>query len=95
MGWSCGGIKMADRYPDEMDRTPAQPRPRWVQVLGKVALAALPAAIVLGLVLDVTDPPEWVSRVVAVAYAVVVVVAMLVSLWLVVRAEDTDGASES
>ena len=74
-----------------MDKTPAQPRPRWVQVLGKVALMALPAALVLGLILDATDPPEGVFRVVAVAYAAIVVVAMLVSLWLVLRAEDKGG----
>jgi hypothetical protein len=86
---------MADRYPEDMDKTPAQPRPRWVQVLGKVALAALPAAIVLGLVLDVTDPPEVVTRAVAVVYAAIVVVAMLVSIWLVVRAEDEGGRSGS
>jgi len=50
---------------------------------------------VLGLILDTTDPPEWVFRVVAVAYAAIVVVAMLVSLWLVVRAEDKGGPSGS
>jgi hypothetical protein len=84
---------MADRYPEDMDKTPEQPRPRWVQVLGKAALAAFPVALVLGLVLDATDPPEWVSSVAAVAYAAIVVVATLVALWLVVRAEDEGGPS--
>lgn len=82
---------MADRYAEDMDKTPPQPRPRWVQVLGKAGLAALPAAIVLGLLLDATNPPEWVSRATVVVYAALVVVAMLVSLWLVVRAEDDKG----
>lgn len=82
---------MADRYPEDMDKTPASPRPRWVQVLGKVALTALPAALVLGLILDASDPPGWVVRITAVVYAAIVVVAMLVSLWLVVRAEDKGG----
>jgi hypothetical protein len=78
-----------------MDKTPPQPRPRWVEILGKAGLAALPAAIVLGLLLDAADPPEWVSRTVVVVYAALVVVAMLVSLWLVVRAEDNGGPSGS
>ena len=82
---------MADRYPKDMDKTPEQPRPRWVRVLGKAALMALPAVLVLGLILDATDPPEWVSRAVVVVYAAIVVVAMLVALWLVVRAEDKGG----
>lgn len=86
---------MTDRYPDDVDKTPPQPRPRWVQVLGKAALAALPAAIVLGLVLDATDPPEWVTRAVAVAYAALVVAAMLVFLWLAVQSEDNGGPSGS
>ena len=86
---------MADRYPDDVDKTPAQTRPRWVQVLGKAALVALPAALVLGLILDATDPPGWISRAVAVAYAAIVVAAMLVSLWLVVQAEDRGGPSDS
>ena len=86
---------IADRYSGEMNKTPPQPRPRWVQVVGKVGLAALPAAIVLGLVLDVTDPPEWVSRAAAAVYAALVVAAMLVSLWLVVRAEDNGRPSGS
>lgn len=78
-----------------MDKTPQQPRPRWVQVLGKTALVVLAAAIVLGLIFDATDPPEWVSRIVALGYATIVVVAMLVALWLVVRAEDKDDPSGS
>jgi len=49
---------MADRYPDNVDKTPPQTHPRWVQVLGKAALVALPAALVLGLILDATDPPR-------------------------------------
>ena len=64
-------------------------------MVGKVGLAALPAAIVLGLVLDVTDPPEGVSRAAAAVYAALVVAAMLVSLWLVVRAEDNGRPSGS
>jgi len=86
---------MADRYPDDVDKTPAQTRPHWVQVLGKAALVALPAAFVLGLILDATDPPGWISRAVAVAYAAIVVAAMLVSLWLVVQAEDRGAPSNS
>ena len=82
---------MTDRYPEDMDKTPEQPRPRWVRVLGKTAIVVLPAVLVLGLILDATDPPEWVSRAVVVVYAAIVVVAMLVALWLVVRAEDEDG----
>jgi len=82
---------MADRYPEDMDKTPEQPRPRWVQVLGKAALVALPAFLVLRLILVASDPPEWVSRAVVVVYAAIVVVAMLAALWLVLRAEDKDG----
>jgi len=71
-----------------MDKTPAQPRPRWVQAFGKVALVALPTVIVLGLIVDATDPPAWVSRAVVVVYAAIIVVAMLLALWLVVRTEE-------
>lgn len=84
---------MDDRYPDVMEKTPPQPRPRWVQVLGKIALMALPAAIILGLIFDATEPPAWVARAVAVTIAAIVVVAIVAALWLVVRGEDEGGPS--
>ena len=76
-----------------MDKTPEQPRPLWVQVLGKTALMALPTVLVLGLIIGAANPPEWVSRAVVVVYAAIVIAAMLVALWLVVRAEDEGGPS--